>query len=126
MFGVFALFSFLFLSSLGSAYYYNYGFDNDYHSSYSYLSSRSEGYGPYVNTRTTSYDRNTFSGWDHGDYITSTSYIKTTRESPSYGHYDRYPTYYYDDSNWYQKYWRQPNYGNRYVYDYPRSYDYSW
>jgi hypothetical protein len=92
-------------SSLASAYYYG-GYNNDfdrrtYHSTW-------ESNGQF---RSTDYDKTTSSAWINGQYVSTTSYVKTTVDSPRYGY--GYSPYYYQNSYrpWYQKYWDQPRYG---------------
>lgn len=127
------------LASLTSAYYYNYypsynygGYGGNNFDSYSYQTSRTSGSGPYMNTRTTNYDRSTSSRYlSDGTYETITHNMRTTRASPNYqnygynnyqpsSYYNNYQPYnYYNNRYWYQKYWNQPNYyGMNYNYGY--------
>jgi hypothetical protein len=115
--GVLGVFLLLTSISFSSAYYYDYYSPKKYNA-YSYMSSRDYGYqGVSGYSKTTSYDKYTTEGWQRGQYVKSTHYVKTTRESPykyGYGYYGNYPySNYYSYGNSYQ---------NRYyVYDdYPR------
>ena len=106
MFLVFAV-SLIILSGFVSAQYYGM-MNNDYnrrtyHSTY-------ENNGQF---RATDYDRATTSGWVNGQYVSSTTYTRTTRDSPSYNNYRNYNSGYYTAPNypWYQNYWtNQPTY----------------
>jgi len=106
------------LAGFASAQYYYggyYGGYNNNFNSYSYSSARNNnGF-----IRATNYDRVTNSAWIGGQYVTTTSYIKTTAETPRYGY--GYNSYYYQNSYnpWYQKYWNQPHYSQGY--GYPRN-----
>jgi len=98
-------------ATLGSAYYYN-----DDYSRRTYASTyERNGY-----FRATNYDRVSEKYWNGNSWVTRTSYIRETRESPSYGFYSGRP----QGSNnfygrpWYTKYWNTP----RYEYSYPRNY----
>ncbi|MBU0466687.1 MAG: hypothetical protein KJ718_05240 [Nanoarchaeota archaeon] len=102
------------LASLTSASYYVYnsgGYGNDYYDSYSSYTSRTSGFGPFITTKTTNYDRVKEKYWDGYDWVERTVYVKETRDSPDY--YDGYRggNYGYGYDPWYQKYWDRPNYG---------------
>ena len=116
------------LAGLSSAYY-----DYPYESSYSYISSRSEGYGPFVSASETLYNRQTSEGWIDGTYVKRNVYVREVRERPNY--YSNNYGYNYNFRPMYQNYFRPDySYGNRYAYNYGNyqnynygnSYRYNW
>lgn len=77
------------LSLNAVAAYHDHG---DYINSYSYSSSKSYGYQGHVYTIDKFYDRSTVSRYlSDGTYERTLTYVKTTRESPSYNY--RYGSY---------------------------------
>ncbi|MBU0760392.1 MAG: hypothetical protein KJ600_02700 [Nanoarchaeota archaeon] len=123
--GLFLLVAF---SSFSSAAYYGgyfnpnqgYGYGNDYYDSYSSWSSRTSGYGGFVTTKTTNYDRVNEKYWDGHDFVERTTYVQEKRETPQYGGYGSnygyggYQGNYYSQKPWYKKYWEQPAYDRNY------------
>lgn len=111
--GAFLLLTF---TSLSSAYYYyfnSYAPSNDYYDSYSSHTSHTSGYGPFISTKTTNYDKVKENYWNGHDWVERTTYVKETRETPNYftgyGNYGGYGNYY---SFGYTNMPRYGNYGN--------------
>jgi len=106
---VFGMFLLLATMGFGSAHNSGY-YPSGKYNSYSYMSSRDYGYhgGPSY-SKTTSFDKYTTEGWSHGQYVKSTHYVKTTKESPqNYGYGYVYQGY---ENHPYKNYY---NYGHSY------------
>ncbi len=103
-------------NNYGNYYGNYYGGYGNYYDDYSSHTSHTSGYGPYVTTKTTNYNRLNEQYWNGYSWVDRTTYVRETRESPQYynhGYYD-YGDYYDGYNPWYVKYWEQPSYGRHY------------
>lgn len=130
LFGFAALFLLLSLSFSSAAYYGGY-YRNNYGGGYGYgddytrrtYSSTYERNGYF---KTTDYGRTSERYWSGDSWVTRTSYIKETRESPNYGYGYAGPYGGGSPYPWYQKYYTY-QYPPRYQYGYGSSqYGYRW